>query len=63
MEKLKSGTFVYSMPIPIKVLYSRGDDGHVSVDSVCAPDEDEIYRIVDKNAKQIKMQAGLRGGI
>lgn len=54
---MKSAQFEYKIEIPIKVLCSRGDDGHCTVDSVSAPDEDIIYKIIDQNAKRIKAMA------
>ena len=49
---MKSGTFIYQMQVPVRVLYSV--DGRVSVDSVSLPDYDDIYNMVDKNAQDIK---------
>ena len=54
---MKSARFEYKIEIPVKVLCSRGDDGHCTVDAVSAPDEEEIYKIIDKNAKGIKSMA------
>ena len=49
---MKNGTFTYQMQVPVKVIYSVDD--RISVDAVSVPDEDEIYKLVDKNAPAIK---------
>ena len=60
MEKLKSGQYIYKMEIPVTVLYSKREDGSVSIDSTSVPDEDILYRMVDKHAKEIKAGAEIR---
>ena len=60
MEKLRDGQYEYKMEIPVKVLYSKQDDGSVSIVSVSVPTEEELYSMVDGNAKSIKAGAELR---
>ena len=54
---MKTAQFEYKMEVSITIFCSRGSDGNCSVDSICIPDEDAIYKIVDKNAKGIKAMA------
>ena len=61
MKKSKYGRYTFKMEIPVTVDYSKRDDGSVSVDMVSIPQEDEIYKIVDSHAKQIKSGAEVRG--
>jgi len=60
MEKLKSGQYIYKMEIPVTILYSKREDGSVSIDSTSVPDEDILYRMVDEHAKEIKAGAEIR---
>jgi len=54
---MKTASFEYKIEVPIIVLCSRDSEGRCSVDSVSTPDEDEIYKIIDQNAKGIKATA------
>ena len=60
MEKLKSGQYVFEMTIPVTVQYSKREDGSMSIDFTSVPDEDILYRMVDKHAKEIKAGAESR---
>ena len=60
VKKLKSGQYVFEMTIPVTVQYSKREDGSVSIDSTSVPDEDILYRMVDKHAKEIKTGAEIR---
>ena len=64
---MKTGTIIHWMEIPIMVEYSvypadpmtqtyPGCDAELSVDIVSAPSEEEIYKLVDKEADAIKME-------
>ena len=60
MKNLKAGTYVFQMEIPVTVLYSKRDDNTVSVDSVSVPTEEELYRMVETHATEIKIGAVVR---
>ena len=49
--------FEYKIEVPVTASCHRRDDGSVSVDTVCVPDEDRLYKMVDENAKGIKAMA------
>ena len=60
------GEITHYIEIPVKIMYSYspeerqthlypGCDAHVSVDCISAPTEDEIYKLIDKDADAIKM--------
>ncbi len=56
IKKENSRVFVYAMPIPVTVLSFKDEDG-ITIGSVSVPDEEELYKMVDKHAKEIKKQA------
>ena len=48
------------MMIPVIVEYSKREDDSVSIDSTSVPDNDILYEMVDKCAKEIKAGAEIR---
>ena len=62
MKNSKVDRYIYEMTVPVIVLYSKRNDNTVSVDCVSIPSESELYRMIGKHAKEIKMGAKLRMG-
>lgn len=54
---MKEASFTYQMEIPVTIICSRREDGSVSIDALDVPTEDEIYKLVDTHAKEIRAAA------
>ncbi len=61
MKKSKPGQYIYRMEIPVIVSYSKRDDGSVGIDLISYPTEEELSKMIDVEAKQIKAGAEIRG--
>ena len=55
----KQVNFQYKIEVPVMVSCHRREDGTVSIDTVSAPDEDEVYALVDQSALTANGAAGI----